>query len=142
MGQHIPTAAFPVNSTETLSKLDSSNQQEAKELQHGYMHCEPKLEYPFLTLLVSGGHTILCICRGVADYEMLGGTLDDSVGESFDKAARLLGLPLTTHSGGYLVEQFAKRGDASAYAMPRPMTATKSCDFSYTGTLFFCTHMS
>lgn len=66
----------------------------------------PKVPFPFLTLLVSGGHTSLMVCRGIGDYEVLGGTLDDSVGECFDKAARLLGLR-NAGSGGAAIEAAA-----------------------------------
>lgn len=69
-------------------------------------HFTPKVNYPFLTLLVSGGHTSLMLCKGLGEYELLGGTLDDSLGESFDKAARLLGLR-GSGSGGAAVERAA-----------------------------------
>lgn len=75
---------------------------------------DPKVKFPFLTLLVSGGHTTLMICRGIGDYEVLGGTLDDSVGECFDKAARLLGLR-NAGSGGAAIEAAARTSiDAKA----------------------------
>ena len=70
-------------------------------------HFCPKVDFPFLTLLVSGGHTSLMVCRGIGDYEVLGGTLDDGVRESFDKAARLLGLR-SAGSGGAAIEAAAR----------------------------------
>jgi len=79
-------------------------------------HFTPRVQYPFLALLVSGGHTSLMVCRGLGDYRLLGGTLDDSLGESFDKAARLLGLHVGT-SGGAAVEAAAASSQLAANAM-------------------------
>eukprot|EP00605_Chrysophyceae_sp_TOSAG23-4_P001797 GSChrysophyteH1.ASY1.ANO1.1986.1 assembled CDS len=76
-------------------------------------HFTPKVPYPFLALLVSGGHTNLMVCRGLGLYEALGGTLDDSAGEAFDKAARLLGLPLSS-SGGAAIEAAAAKSKYAA----------------------------
>eukprot|EP01032_Pedospumella_encystans_P027868 gene27868-31482_t len=69
-------------------------------------HFTPKVEFPFLVLLASGGHTSLLVCRELGDYTVLGGTLDDALGEAFDKAARLLGLQSAT-SGGVAIERAA-----------------------------------
>lgn len=96
-------------------------------------HFQPKVAYPFLALLVSGGHTSLLICRGLGEYSVIGGTLDDSLGEAFDKAARLVGLR-TDGSGGAAVEKAAARGRVqSLYEMSVPMRDKANCDFSYAG---------
>lgn len=90
------------NSSNT-SNISSYVQKAADELPHH----RPRVSYPFLTLLVSGGHTSLMVCRGIGKYDFLGGTLDDSLGEAFDKAARLLGLSMNSSSGGAAVEAAA-----------------------------------
>lgn len=93
--------------------------------------------FPFLTLLVSGGHNMLVLTRGVGQHTVLGATLDDSIGEAFDKTARLLGIDAIP--GGPPLERLATGGDAMAYTLPKPLTRTKddrlrfSCDFSYAG---------
>ena len=89
-------------------------------------------EFPFLALLVSGGHCQLLWIRGVGDIAVLGGTLDDALGEAYDKAARMLGLAAPT-GGGPAVEQMARAGDAASIALPVPMRQRKDCDFSYAG---------
>ncbi|KAK1859453.1 hypothetical protein I4F81_002049 [Pyropia yezoensis] len=76
--------------------------------------------FPFLTLLVSGGHCQLLLARGVGDYAVLGGTLDDAAGEAFDKTARLLGLDVAA-GGGPALEALAAQGDADAVPFPVPM---------------------
>lgn len=80
-------------------------------------HFSPRVQYPFLALLVSGGHTSLLVCRGLGEYKLLGGTLDDSLGESFDKAARLLGLHVGSASGGAAVESAAAASQFAANAI-------------------------
>lgn len=94
----------------------------------------PKIEYPFLALLASGGHTSLQLVEGLGKYLVLGGTLDDSLGEAFDKASRLLGLR-TGGSGGAAVEAMAKLGKCRReyYSMTIPMQSKPNCDFSYAG---------
>ena len=93
--------------------------------------------FPFVTLLVSGGHNMLVLSRGVGDHRILGSTLDDSIGEAFDKTARLLGI--TQVPGGPPLERLAREGNARAHALPMPMSKTRdtalraSCDFSYAG---------
>ena len=87
-------------------------------------------KFPFLLLLISGGHTQLLIVQGVGDYIELGTTLDDAVGEAFDKTAKILGLG---YPGGPALEQRAKFGDASAIALPCPMKGKPNCDFSFSG---------
>jgi len=86
--------------------------------------------YPYLLLLVSGGHTQLAAVLGPGRYKRLGTTIDDALGECFDKAAKLLGLP---YPGGPAVEQAAKQGRAEAVALPRPLLGSKGCDFSFSG---------
>ncbi|MGE3529376.1 MAG: tRNA (adenosine(37)-N6)-threonylcarbamoyltransferase complex transferase subunit TsaD [Methyloceanibacter sp.] len=87
------------------------------------------LDFPYLLLLVSGGHTQLLIVRGVGDYERLGTTLDDALGEAFDKAAKLLGLG---YPGGPEVEREALKGHATI-ALPRPMAGRAEPHFSLAG---------
>ena len=86
--------------------------------------------FPYLLLLVSGGHTQLVAVRGVGDYVRLGATVDDAVGEAFDKVAKLLGLP---YPGGPLIERHAAEGNPERYAFPRPMAGRPKPDFSLSG---------
>jgi glycoprotease/Kae1 family metallohydrolase len=90
------------------------------------------MEFPFLALLVSGGHCQILKCLGIGQYTILGGTLDDSLGEAFDKTARLLGLPVGG-GGGPAIEKLALDGDPNAIALPIPLQKRKDCDFSYAG---------
>jgi N6-L-threonylcarbamoyladenine synthase len=90
------------------------------------------MDFPFLALLVSGGHCQLMKCMGIGNYEIIGGTLDDSLGEAFDKTARMLGLP-TGGGGGPAVEKLALQGDPKAVELPIPLQKRKDCDFSYAG---------
>lgn len=85
---------------------------------------------PYLLLLVSGGHTQLLFVKGVGDYVRLGTTIDDALGEAFDKTAKLLGLGFP---GGPEVAKHAARGDGSSYALPRPMTGRPEPHFSFAG---------
>ena len=87
-------------------------------------------DYPFLALLVSGGHTMLIHVRALGDYTLLGTTLDDAVGEAFDKTAKLLGLG---YPGGPALAALAETGDDSACDFPRPMLDRPSHDFSFSG---------
>lgn len=87
-------------------------------------------EYPFLALLVSGGHTMLIAVAALGDYNLLGTTLDDAVGEAFDKTAKLLGLG---YPGGPALAALAETGDDQAYAFPRPMLNKPGLDFSFSG---------
>lgn len=91
-----------------------------------------QLEFPFLSLLVSGGHCQILLCHGVGEYTVLGGTLDDALGEAYDKAARMLGLR-TAGAGGPAMEQLAADGDPKSVPLPIPMRKRKDCDFSYAG---------
>jgi len=88
------------------------------------------LEFPYLLLLVSGGHTQLLIVNGVGRYRRLGTTIDDAAGEAFDKSARMLGLG---YPGGPAVERLAAAGDPARFALPRPMKGRAGCDFSFSG---------
>ncbi|MEM8627701.1 MAG: tRNA (adenosine(37)-N6)-threonylcarbamoyltransferase complex transferase subunit TsaD [Pseudomonadota bacterium] len=85
---------------------------------------------PYLLLLVSGGHTQLLSVHGPGQYERLGTTLDDALGEAFDKTAKLLGLP---QPGGPAVEEAAALGNAGRFALPRPLAGRPGCDFSFAG---------
>ncbi|HEV2511749.1 tRNA (adenosine(37)-N6)-threonylcarbamoyltransferase complex transferase subunit TsaD [Bosea sp. (in: a-proteobacteria)] len=88
------------------------------------------LAFPYLLLLVSGGHTQLLAVRGVGDYLRLGTTIDDAVGEAFDKIAKMLGLP---YPGGPSVEREALTGDPERFEFPRPMSGRPNPDFSLSG---------
>ncbi|MCC5811282.1 MAG: tRNA (adenosine(37)-N6)-threonylcarbamoyltransferase complex transferase subunit TsaD [Ectothiorhodospiraceae bacterium] len=87
-------------------------------------------EFPFVALLVSGGHTMLVQVAGVGRYKLLGQSLDDAAGEAFDKTAKLLGLP---YPGGPALERAAAGGDPARYRFPRPMTDRPGLDFSFSG---------
>ncbi len=89
-----------------------------------------KVAFPYLMLLVSGGHCQLLIVEGAGSYRLLGSTIDDAVGEAFDKTAKLLGLG---YPGGPAVEACAKGGDGARFALPRPMVGRANCDFSFSG---------
>jgi len=88
------------------------------------------LSFPYLMLLVSGGHTQLVLVRGVGSYERWGTTIDDALGEAFDKTAKLLGLP---YPGGPEVEKAAATGDEKRFAFPRPLVGEARLDFSFSG---------
>ena len=87
-------------------------------------------EFPFVALLVSGGHTQLMRVDGVGRYEMLGETIDDAAGEAFDKSAKLMGLP---YPGGPWLAQLAESGQADAFKLPRPLLHSGDLDFSFSG---------
>ena len=88
------------------------------------------LGFPYLLLLVSGGHSQFLLVEGVGRYNRLGTTIDDALGEAFDKTAKLLGLPFP---GGPSVERCAKDGDPARFDLPRPLKGTAGCDFSFSG---------
>ncbi|MEI7741972.1 MAG: tRNA (adenosine(37)-N6)-threonylcarbamoyltransferase complex transferase subunit TsaD [bacterium] len=90
----------------------------------------PAPSFPALCLIVSGGHTELLLMRGHGIYERLGETLDDAVGEAFDKTAKLLGLP---YPGGPQISKLAESGNSARYDFPRPMMGEPGLDFSYSG---------
>lgn len=87
-------------------------------------------EFPFIALLVSGGHTQLVRVSRVGHYEILGDTLDDAVGEAFDKTAKLLGLP---YPGGAQLAALAEEGDSARFHFPRPMVDRPGLEFSFSG---------
>ena len=89
-----------------------------------------QLEFPYLMLLVSGGHCQFLIAKDVDDFDRLGGTIDDAPGEAFDKTAKLLGL---AQPGGPLVEAEAALGDPNKFALPRPLLDRPGCDMSFSG---------
>ena len=91
---------------------------------------DPDLGFPYLLLLVSGGHCQLLEVRGVGDYRRLATTIDDAAGEAFDKAAKLLGL---AYPGGPSIEQLAIEGDAAAVPLPRPLVGSDEPHFSFAG---------
>lgn len=93
----------------------------------------PKIKYPILSLLVSGGHTELVLMKKWMNYEIIGQTLDDAVGEAFDKVARMLGLP---YPGGPQISRLAEslRGkEGETFSLPRPMLHSKNFNFSFSG---------
>ena len=87
-------------------------------------------QFPFLALLVSGGHTLLAEVREVGDYRIIGASLDDAAGEAFDKTAKLLGLP---YPGGPALAKLAEQGRAGRFKFPRPMLDRPGLDFSFSG---------
>lgn len=87
-------------------------------------------QFPFVALLVSGGHTLLVDVKGIGDYQILGESLDDAVGEAFDKTAKILGLG---YPGGPALAALAEQGDEAQFKFPRPMTDRPGLDFSFSG---------
>ncbi|MFT6529935.1 MAG: N6-L-threonylcarbamoyladenine synthase [Psychrosphaera sp.] len=87
-------------------------------------------EFPFIALLVSGGHTQLVEVKAIGDYQILGESIDDAAGEAFDKTAKLLGLD---YPGGPMLAKLAESGTAGVYKFPRPMTDRPGLDFSFSG---------
>ncbi|MGE0724237.1 MAG: tRNA (adenosine(37)-N6)-threonylcarbamoyltransferase complex transferase subunit TsaD [Alphaproteobacteria bacterium] len=90
----------------------------------------PGVEFPYLLLLVSGGHTQLLACAGVGRYRQLGTSRDDAAGEAFDKTAKLLGLG---YPGGPAIELAARDGDPRRFSLPRPLKGREGCEFSFSG---------
>ncbi|HWA11854.1 MAG TPA: tRNA (adenosine(37)-N6)-threonylcarbamoyltransferase complex transferase subunit TsaD [Burkholderiales bacterium] len=91
---------------------------------------QPAPRFPFVALLVSGGHTQLMRVSGVGEYELLGETVDDAAGEAFDKTAKMLGLP---YPGGPALSRLADGGDPKRFRLPRPMAASGDLNFSFAG---------
>ena len=91
---------------------------------------EGGVEFPYLLLLLSGGHCQCVAVEGLGRYRRLGSTLDDAVGEAFDKSAKLMGLPWP---GGPALEKLAQAGDPKKFPLPRPMLGRPGCDFSFSG---------
>jgi N6-L-threonylcarbamoyladenine synthase len=94
------------------------------------VHLEHDVEFPFVGLVVSGGHTSLYLVKDYAEFELLGKTRDDAAGEVLDKAAKLLGLG---YPGGVEIDRIAKEGDPDAIRFPRPFKSSASFDFSFSG---------
>jgi len=88
------------------------------------------IHFPYLLLLVSGGHTQILIVEDVGCYKRLGTTIDDAIGEAFDKTARMLGLG---YPGGPAVEEAAKKGELGKFILPRPLKGRNGCNFSFSG---------
>ncbi|KAF9616698.1 hypothetical protein IFM89_031715 [Coptis chinensis] len=93
---------------------------------------ERKLQFPFLTLLISGGHNLLVLARDLGNYVQLGTTIDDAIGEAYDKTARWLGLDMRK-GGGSALEQLAREGNSQSIKFSVPMKQYKDCNFSYAG---------
>jgi len=91
---------------------------------------DSNISFPFLALLVSGGHTQLIAAHRLGEYELLGESIDDAVGEAFDKTAKMLGL---AYPGGPEIAKLAEKGTAGKYKFPRPMTDRPGLNFSYSG---------
>lgn len=91
---------------------------------------DDKPAFPFIALLVSGGHSLLALVKGIGDYQILGQTVDDAVGEAFDKTAKILGLG---YPGGPIISKMAEKGSETRYRFPRPMVDRPGLDFSYSG---------
>lgn len=89
-----------------------------------------QVQFPYLLMLVSGGHCQILLVHGVGKYELIGETLDDSAGEAFDKVSKMLGLG---YPGGPVIDIRAKDGNASRYKFPRPLCDKPGCDFSFSG---------
>ena len=89
-----------------------------------------KLDYPYLLLLISGGHTQFLNVQGLGKYKRLGTTIDDAVGEAFDKTAKLLGIKFP---GGPQIEEYAKKGDPNKYELPKPILHRGGCNLSFAG---------
>ena len=94
------------------------------------MDAQESVEFPFVALLVSGGHTQLVEAAGIGDYALLGESVDDAAGEAFDKAAKMLGLG---YPGGPEIARLAESGDPARFHFPRPMTHRPGLDFSFSG---------
>lgn len=88
------------------------------------------LEFPFMLLLISGGHCQLLEVKNVGSYRKLGGTIDDAAGEAFDKVAKMLGLD---YPGGPIIEKYARLGDARRFQFPQPLSNKPDCNFSFSG---------
>lgn len=88
------------------------------------------VEYPYLLLLISGGHCQFVLVRGLGDYETLGGTIDDALGETFDKCAKMMGI---AYPGGPEIERLARSGNPTRFDLPKPLCGQKRIDFSFSG---------
>lgn len=88
------------------------------------------IPFPYLVLLVSGGHCQLLVVKGVGQYKALGTTLDDAVGEAFDKTAKMMGME---YPGGVQIEKWARTGDPKRFQLPKPLCNQEGCNFSFSG---------
>lgn len=88
------------------------------------------VEFPYLLLLASGGHCQICVVHSINSFEIIGKTIDDSVGESFDKVSKMLGFG---YPGGPIIEKIAAEGNSMKFQLPRPLCHKNSCDFSFSG---------
>lgn len=88
------------------------------------------VKYPYLLLLVSGGHCQILIVKGVGEFERLGTTIDDAAGEAFDKVSKMLGLG---YPGGPMIEKMAELGDEKRFVLPRPLSSSGDCNLSFSG---------
>ncbi len=88
------------------------------------------IDFPYLLVLASGGHTMILLVNGVGKYELIGQTLDDSAGEAFDKVSKMLGLG---YPGGPIIDKRANMGNPKAFKFPRPLCDKPGCDFSFSG---------
>ena len=127
---HILMARIPSEKYDKESVVsEQSSSSDGGELQ---LVGNKAMEFPFLALLVSGGHCQILKCLGIGKYSIVGGTIDDSLGEAFDKTARLLGLPVGG-GGGPAVEALALEGDPKSVPLTIPLRNRQDCDFSYSG---------
>ncbi len=94
------------------------------------VHLENEVDFPFIALIASGGHTNLYMVNGFTDFELISKTRDDAAGEAFDKAAKVLGLG---YPGGVMIDKLSKSGDRDTYKFPIPFNTKKSYDFSFSG---------
>ncbi|KAJ6400395.1 hypothetical protein OIU84_015949 [Salix udensis] len=107
-------------------------------IHHMEAHClvarliERELEFPFMALLISGGHNLLILAHDLGHYIQLGTTIDDAIGEAYDKTAKWLGLDMS-RSGGPALEELAQEGDAESIKFSTPMKQHRDCNFSYAG---------
>lgn len=128
---HNSPAQSPQNSaTSSLLNEISPKNIESKKLENLEQNFDKKAIFPLLVLLVSGGHTMLIECRSFGDFKVLGRSLDDSFGESFDKVAKMLSLG---YPGGPIVENLAKNGSENAINFPLPLKDRRDLDFSFSG---------
>ncbi|CAB9515444.1 tRNA N6-adenosine threonylcarbamoyltransferase [Seminavis robusta] len=126
---HILMARLPLEEASPSTATTNNFVFPATDLVHETVRT---MQFPFLALLVSGGHCQIMKCLDIGKYSIIGGTLDDSLGEAYDKVARLLGLPVGG-GGGPAVEALAKQGDPTAVPLPIPLRNRKDCDFSFAG---------
>lgn len=99
---------------------------------HIFANCAASddLEPPFISLIVSGGHTEIVLVRSFGDYELLGSTRDDAAGEAYDKVSKILGLG---YPGGPVIDRLAAEGDPNAFSLPLPLANTREIEFSFSG---------